>query len=94
MDNLQQIPYIVYESMLAKEERTQKKLIAVIILLIILLTACNVFWIYEWTSYDYVTGEDVEMKSDGSGVNNYIGNDGDITNGNFESEKVQSKGEE
>ena len=90
-NNIQQVPYIVYESMIAKEERTQKKLIIVIVLLIILLAACNGFWAYEWTQFDYVTTDEVKMDSQGSGVNNYIGNDGDITNGSNDSETHQGE---
>lgn len=70
------VPYIVYESMLAKEDRQQRRLVYVIILLIVLLVASNVIWVYEWNQYDYV--DDYTSVDVGSGTANYIGDDGDI----------------
>ena len=80
------IPYIVYESSLAREERQQKRLVIVIVILIILLFITNAVWIYAWNQYDYVD-ESVNVDSS-EGNANYIGNDGDINNGkDYSSEK-------
>lgn len=77
------IPYIAYESMLAKEERQQRRLIVVIITLIVLLVTSNVIWIIAWNQYDYV---DEYTKIDaGDGNANYIGEDGNINNGTYNS---------
>lgn len=92
MDNLQQVPYIVYESMVAKEERTQKKLIAVIVLLIMILAVSNGFWAYQWTNVDYIAEDSIEMDSQGNGTNNYIGNNGDIINGENDDQESKSQG--
>lgn len=81
MDNERNIPYIVYESSLAREERQQKRLIVVIIVLIILLFATNLIWMIAWNQYDYIDeGVDIDLDAE-SGNANYIGNDGDINNG-------------
>lgn len=73
------IPYIVYESSLAREERQQKRLVVVIVILVILLFVTNALWLYVWNQFDFVD-ESVNIDSD-EGIANYIGNDGDINNG-------------
>lgn len=79
-DNRQlMIPYVAYESMLAKEDLQQKRMIYVIILLIVLLLVTNIIWIVAWNQYDYV--DDYTSVDGGNGVANYIGDDGDIYNG-------------
>lgn len=73
------IPYIAYESMLAKEDTQQRRMVYIIIFLIALLVVTNVIWLVAWNQYDYVeTSTEVDG---GNGVANYIGNDGDINNG-------------
>lgn len=87
-DNNFSIPYIVFESSQAKNERTIKRLIIALIITIILMFATNIFWIYEFCSYEY---EDVitTVESD-SGTANYIGQDGDITYGENNGAKENS----
>lgn len=84
-DNPKDIPYIAYEGSLARMERTTTRLFKVIIALIIALFLSNALWLYAWTRYDYVDTDteasDTVMVDAGSGTANYIGNDGDITNG-------------
>lgn len=77
------VPYIVYEGEQARNERTFKRLIIALIISILLIFASNVIWIYAWMSYDYSSEEvthtiDVDAKD---GIANYIGNNGDIVNG-------------
>lgn len=81
------VPYIVYESMLEKEDRQQRRLVAIIILLVVLLVASNALWVYEWNQYDYAdtTTEEIELDADDGGNANYIGRDGEIINGSGES---------
>ena len=77
------IPYIAYESMLAKEDTQQRRMVYIIIMLIVLLVVTNLIWLVAWNQYDYVD-EDYSTKVDldgGNGNANYIGNDGDIYNG-------------
>lgn len=78
-NNETMIPYIVYESMLSKEDTQQKRMIAVIILLIVLLLVTNVIWIVAWNQYDYVDDytADVSAEQDGAGVNIIGGRDVD-----------------
>lgn len=74
------VPYIAYEATQARYERTVKRLIVVLIITTVLLFASNVVWLYCWMQYDYTSSQDVTVGSR-TGPANYIGNDGDIYNG-------------
>ena len=75
MNNM--VPYIVYESAEAKNERTIKRLIIALVITIVLMFATNAIWIIEFFSFDTI---DTTIDA-GSGTANYIGQDGDITYG-------------
>lgn len=71
------VPYIVHEGILAREERHIKRLTIALILSILLLFVSNMVWLYYWNQYDYYGDENITV--DGrSGSANYIGNDGVI----------------
>lgn len=59
-----------------------KRLWAIIIILIGVLVATNFYWLYTFTQFDFVT---YEQSTEGGGNANFIGNDGDIINGEAES---------
>lgn len=72
---------LVSELLMDSEKKVDKlsdinrKLIYVIVFLIAALVASNMYWAYQWTSYDYVS-------QDGEGYNYYNSDvEGDITNG-------------
>lgn len=74
-----EVPYIVYESSLARAERHNKRLFLLCIIIFISLVATNAGWIiYEsqWVDEEVIVTQENE-----GGYNNYIGNDGDIING-------------
>lgn len=78
------IPYIVHESAMARMERQLKRLWITILVLIVLLVGTNAAWLYFESQFeDVVTTEVTQENSDG--YNNYIGNDGDIVNGETDS---------
>lgn len=78
------IPYIVHESAMARMERQFKRLWITILVLIVLLVGTNAAWLYFESQFeDVVTTEVTQENSDG--YNNYIGNDGDIVNGETDS---------
>ncbi len=58
-------------------ERTVKRLWVIIILLIALFVGSNAMWIY----YDKQHEEVVVTQENADGYNNFVGNDGDILNG-------------
>ena len=71
---------MVYESTFARADKVNKRLVFIIILLIIALIGTNLAWICYENSF-----EDVEITQENDdGYNNYVGNDGDIYNGNAE----------
>ena len=74
------IPYIAHESMMTRLERTIERLWILCIVLVLLLVGTNVAWIcYENSFEDVVVTQQLD-----EGYNNYIGNDGDIYNGESE----------
>ena len=73
------VPYVVHESTIARMERIIKRQWIALIVAITLIFGCNAVWLYAWCQYDYTSEETVVEAVDG--VANYIGNDGDIVNG-------------
>ena len=70
------IPYIAFESATSRQERTIKRLWILCLVLIIALLGTNAGWIYWESQWEDV----VVTQENADGYNNYIGNDGDITN--------------
>lgn len=78
MDN-PNVPYIVHEGALAREERNTKRFFIALVVCIVLLFLSNAIWLYCWTSYDYYGEETQTVTVDGKqGTANFIGNDGVI----------------
>lgn len=86
------IPYYVVEAMMARAERVIKMLVIIIILVITMLVVTNGAWLYCWQQYDYGSSEVTVDGKDGNA--NYIGNDGDIVNGEDSSEAQMETEEE
>ena len=78
------VPYIAHESAVARLERVIKRLWVLALVLIVLLAASNAAWIL-WES-QYETIETTITQENADGYNNYIGNDGDIVNGNADNQ--------
>ena len=79
------IPYIVFESTMARAERQQKRLVIALIVAVVMIVASNIAWLYVWNSYEYVGESSVSVEGEGNA--NFIGNDGDITNGENNSQE-------
>jgi hypothetical protein len=75
------VPYVVHESAMARAERQSKRLVAIIILLILLLVGSNIGWLVYNSQFEVVEESTVITQENADGYNNYIGNDGDIVNG-------------
>ena len=82
------VPYIVHESSMARMERQVKRGWIALIVAVCLLFASNAAWLYAWCQYDY-SSEEIITVDGKDGIANYIGNDGDIVNG--ESDSGQEK---
>lgn len=82
MDDNITMSRIAFERMQAKDERNDRWRNIIIIILIVLLALTNGAWLYAWNQYDYSSSESkVEVKADGDSNANYVGGNGDITNG-------------
>ena len=83
MDN-KDVPYIVYEGSMARQERTIKRLWILAIILIVALVGTNAGWIYyesQWQYVDTTTSQEVTQDVDsGDGSATTIGI-GDVNNG-------------
>lgn len=75
------VPYIVYESALARSERHLKRLVIALVIAIVLIFASNAAWLWAWMQYDY-TGEttttETTYQQDGQGLN-IIGDSNHVT---------------
>ena len=70
------VSYIVHEGAMARQERTIKRLWILCIIIFLALIGTNAGWIVYENSF-----EDIVVTQDNAdGYNNYVGNDGDITN--------------
>lgn len=70
------VPFAVHESAMARMERTIRRLWILLIVVIVLFVGSNAAWILYENSF-----EDISITQENEdGYNNFIGNDGDITN--------------
>lgn len=81
---MRDVPYIVFESEMVRLERIIKKLFVLIVVLIVLLFGTNIYWIWYESQFEEVVTTEV-TQDNADGINNYVGNDGDITNGETDS---------
>ena len=76
------VPYVVHESAMARSERHNKRLWVVILVLIGALIGTNLAWIiYENSFEEVITTEEIIVDAEDNGNANYIGQDGNIYNG-------------
>jgi len=86
MNELQSVPYIVYEQEKIHASRAQRRWFVICIVLIAALIASNLGWIIYESQFETVTETieeyEYEIQQDSeNGNNNFVGHDGDITNG-------------
>lgn len=74
------VPYIAHEAAMARFERTIKRLWILALVAVALLVATNCAWIWYESQMEVVETTEI-MQENENGYNNYIGNDGDIYNG-------------
>lgn len=70
------VPFIVHEGIVSRQERTIKRLIVALIIAISLMFVTNCIWIYYEMQFETIT-----YSQDGKGINNVnTGTQGDIDN--------------
>ena len=67
-----QIPYIAYESEMARHERTIKRLLVAVVISVVLLFASNVAWLWFFNQFDYAS-DMVSLDSSEEGNASYMG---------------------
>ena len=76
---IKDVPYLVHEGAMVRLERMNRRLWISTIILVALLFISNGLWIYYQSQFESVSTTITQDNLDG--INNYIGNDGDIHNG-------------
>lgn len=77
MEQEKTIPFYAHEGIVARMERSNRRLWILCIILIVLLAVTNGAWI--WNESQFV--DEITVTQDNEdGINNYVGNDGNITN--------------
>lgn len=74
------VPYIVLEAERARAERTFHRMWVLVIVLVLLLVGTNGAWLWYESQFEAVESWEITQENE-DGYNNYIGNDGDIYNG-------------
>ena len=74
------VPYVVHEATVARQERQTKRMWVALIVAVALIFASNAIWLYAWMQYDY-SSEEIIVDAEDNGNANYIGQDGNIYNG-------------
>lgn len=87
------VSYYTLEAMLAREERHIRRLLILLAIAVVMLFASNAMWLYAWNQYDY-SGQETVTVDGKEGTANYIGNDGEIVNGESDSDSQTVETEE
>ena len=82
------IPYVAYESAMARSDQNSKRMWIVILVLILALIGTNLAWIVYEAQFDVVEETTITQENE-NGYNNYIGNDGDINYGETDDNKKE-----
>lgn len=77
---------LAIECITSTYERIIKRLWVLIIIIFVTCAASNFGWIIYNSQFETVERTEVKQESE-TGTNNYIGNDGDITNGQTDDNK-------
>ena len=79
MDN-EKVSYIVFESEMARHERTISRLIKALVVAVMLIFVSNIAWLWFFNQFD-IEGEAVQLESHEEGNASYMGGSGVIDNG-------------
>lgn len=86
------VPYLVFESAQARNERTIKRLVTVIIVLALLVAGTVAGFLIYLSQYDF-SGADISIDA-ADGHANYIGQNEDIRNGTYYGAETVADAEE
>lgn len=81
MDRPEPVPYLVHEGILARMERSNRRLFIIVLVLIVVLAASWIgFVVYESQFEEVSISQDVSQDADGGGNNSY---NGEIVGGDY-----------
>lgn len=84
------VPYIVYESVILRDERIIRRLWIALLAAIAALFLLNGCWLLYISQYDF-TDETITVDSKDGGNASYIARDGDIYNGDYQAPSAQAE---
>lgn len=79
------IPYIAFETEMARHEREKLRLVKALIVSIIVTLISNMAWLWFFNQFDII-GDTVQLESNEAGNASYMGGSGVIDNGRGESQ--------
>ena len=82
------IPFVAHEAEVSRQERQIKRMWIALIVAIALMFFTNIIWVGVFSSYDY-SSEEIIVDAEDNGNANYIGQDGNIYNGEDNSAETQ-----
>lgn len=80
------IPFYVHEGEINRLERINKRFFILLLIVFFALVGTNAYWIWYESQFEDV----VVTQENADGYNNYIGNDGDIHNGQTDNQNPPS----
>lgn len=83
---MESIPYVAYESSLARQERTIKRLFIIIILLIFFLVGTNIGWLVYESQFEYVEKNEITQDIDTGNGDAVVAGIGDVSIGESETD--------
>ena len=84
------VSYYVHENLRAQMVSSNTKWFILVLVLVILLVVTNALWLYRETQF-VTESTEIEVRTEDGGNANYIGNDGDIYNGEHQSEEDEAR---
>ena len=87
-EKMMTVPYVAHQSAAARQERQIRRMWIALIVAIAFVFASNAIWLYAWMQYDY-SSEEIIVDAEDNGNANYIGQDGNIYNGEDNSAETQ-----
>lgn len=75
------IPFVAFEASEQRHERKERNFFIIILVLVGMLVLSNLAWLVYNSQFDIVEETEVVTQENENGVNNYIGEDGEIVNG-------------
>lgn len=88
LKDMPSVPFAAHEAEVGRQERQIKRMWVALIMSIALMFFTNMIWIGVFSSYDY-SSEEIIVDAEDNGNANYIGQDGNIYNGENNSAETQ-----